>query len=162
MRALLVSAVCFARLMPAQSPTTQMQHTVDSGLQQVVEQFVQAVDRGDVKAVAATYSPEFLNVRVSDDGGFVQLSGAQILAMLKPSSAAGGASAPVPASVPTKETVIHHAEVIGDMGYVLMTRVKNLGSGWEPMYYSLVWRKRDDKWELLREFVHQRTIPKRH
>ena len=136
----------------------QSQHTLNPELQQVVQQFIQAVDTGNVAAVATTYSSEFVNVRVSDDGGFVQLNAAQILAMLKTPT---GGSPPGVTSLPTKDTTIHHAEVIGDMGFVLMTRVKDLGSGWEPMYYSLVWRKRDGKWELLREFVHQRTIPKR-
>jgi ketosteroid isomerase-like protein len=131
---------------------------VDPELQRVVEQFVKALDNGDVAAVAATYSPEFLSVRVADSGGFVRLSRAQILAILKPPEAGG---VPGVQFIPTKETVIHHAEVVGDPGFVLMTRVKDLGSGWEPMYYSLVWRKRDGKWELLREFVHQRSVPKR-
>ncbi len=133
------------------------QHTVDPELQQVVEEFVKAVDRADTAAVAAAYSPEFLNVRVSDDGGFVRLSGPQILGMLKASKSA---TAPGLKSIPTRETVIQHAEVIGDMGFVLMTRVKDLGSGWEPMYYSLVWQRLGGKWKLLREFVHQRSVPK--
>ena len=135
------------------------EHTVDPQLRRVVEEFIKAVENRDVAAVAATYSPEFLNVRVADDGGFVRLSGAQILAMLKPTGEAVAAGIQ---SIPTKETVIQHAEVIGDMGFVLMTRVKDLGSGWEPMYYNLVWRKRGATWELLREFVHQRSAPKRH
>jgi hypothetical protein len=63
-------------------------------------------------------------------------------------------------AIPTKETTIHHVDVVGDDGFVLLTRVKNLGSGWEPMFYSLVWKKRDGEWRLVREFVHQRTMPK--
>jgi ketosteroid isomerase-like protein len=151
-------AARFLALVPIFVFAVWAQHTVDPELRRVVEQFVKAADNGDVAAVAAAYSPEFLNVRVSDDGGFVQLSGAQILALLKPAEAG---TAPAVHSIPTKETVIHHAEVIGDMGFVLMTRVKDLGSGWEPMYYSLVWQKRDGNWHLLREFVHQRSVPKR-
>ena len=75
-----------------------------------------------------------------------------------PRARAGGGGGHV---IPTKETTIHHAEVIGDTGYVLLTRVKDLGHGWEPMFYSLVWRKHDGEWRLLREFVHQKSIPKR-
>jgi hypothetical protein len=134
------------------------QRTLDPELQRVVVQFATAVDNGNVAAIAAAYSPEFLNVRVADDGGFARLSRAQILAMLKAPEAGGAAGVQ---SIPTKETIIHHAEVIGEMGFVLITRLKDLGSGWEPMYYSLVWRKRDGKWELLREFVHQRSVPQR-
>lgn len=136
----------------------QSQHTLDPELQRVVEQFATAVDNGNVVAIATAYSPEFLNVRVADDGGFARLSRAQILAILKPPEAGGVAEVQ---SIPTKDTIIHHAEVIGDMGFVLITRLKDLGSGWEPMYYSLVWQKRDGKWELLREFVHQRSVPQR-
>ena len=150
-----VSTILVAVIANAQSAPTQ--HTVDPELRLVVEEFVKAVDHGDTAAVAATYSPDFLNVRVADDGGFVRLSGPQILAMLKPP---GAGSAPGTQAIPTRETVIQHAEVIGEMGFVLMTRVKNLGSGWEALYYSLVWHKRDSRWELLREFVHQRSSPK--
>jgi ketosteroid isomerase-like protein len=139
----------------AQIPPTQ--HTVDPELRQVVEEFVKAVDSGDIGAVRAAYSSEFLNVRVADDGGFVRLSSAQILGMLKAPEVGKGPSVQ---SIPTKETTIQHAEVIGDMGFVLMIRVKNLGNGWEPMFYSLLWQKRAGKWELLREFVHQRSSPK--
>jgi ketosteroid isomerase-like protein len=141
----------------AQIQLAQSQHTVDPELQSVVEQFVKAVDQGDVAAVAAAYSPDFLNVRVADDGGFARLSRAQILAILKASPAKGKSAGP---SIPTKDTVIQHAEVIGDRGFVLMSRVKDLGNGWEPLFYSLVWQKKGGKWELLREYVHQRSVPK--
>jgi hypothetical protein len=141
----------------AQAEHTSTQHTVDSELRRVIEEFVKAVDNRDITVVAASYSREFLNVRVADDGGFVRLSGPQILAMLNP-PVAGEASRIQP--IPARETVIHHAEVIGEMGFVLMTRVKDLGAGWEPMFYSLVWQKRAGSWELLREFVHQRSSPR--
>jgi ketosteroid isomerase-like protein len=146
----------FVGALRAQAPPPQSQQRLNPELQRAVEQFAKAVDDGDVAAVAAAYSPEFLNVRVADDGGFVELNRDQILALLKPET---GRTAGVN-SIPTRNTIIHHAEVIGDMGFVLVTREKDLGTGWEPMYYSLVWRKRAGKWELLREFVHQRTVPK--
>jgi ketosteroid isomerase-like protein len=123
-----------------------------TSLQKVVQQFLDAVDHGEVAKVHDMYDPDFQNVRVADDGGFVQLTAAQILGMLQ--------NSPV-GTFPTKQTTIHHAEVIGDMGFVLMTRVKDLGKGFEPMFYSLVWRRRDGRWQLLREFVHQKTSPAR-
>jgi ketosteroid isomerase-like protein len=154
---LLALVPLFTATVVARAQTAPTQHTVDPELQQVVEEFVKAVDTADIAAVAAAYRPEFLNVRVADDGGFVRLSGPQILAMLK---APKSAATPGIKSIPTRETVIQHAEVVGDMGFVLMTRVKDLGNGWEPIYYSLVWQKGGGKWELLREFVHQRSVPK--
>ncbi len=130
----------------------QSGHTIDPDLRQAVQRFLEAVDHGDAAAVRETYASDFLNVRVADDGGFVQLKGPQILSMLKSSAVAG---------IPAKETTIHYADVAGDMGFVLITRVKDLGSGWEPMFYSLVWTRQDGHWKLMREFVHQRTSPKR-
>ena len=77
-------------------------------LQDTVQRFIKAVDTGDVATVRTTYSPEFLNVRVAEDGGFVRLNGDQILGILK-SAGAGH-------SIPTKDTVIHHAEVSATWG----------------------------------------------
>src|SRR5229473_1326377 len=77
-RLLALISIFVAALCAQVGQPTQPQHTVDPELQRVVEQFVKAVDNGDVAAVAAAYSPEFLNVRVADDGGFARLSRAQI------------------------------------------------------------------------------------
>ena len=157
MRSLLTVVVCGTIIMAQGPQPPAAKGTVDPELRRVVERFVEAVDKGDIATVAATYHPDFQNVRVANDGGFTRLSREQILAMLQPRT---GNAAAGPTSVPTKDTVIHHAETIGDMGFVLMIRMKNLGSGWEPMYYSLVWQRQGQQWLLLREFVHQRTVPK--
>src|SRR5262245_29981964 len=121
----------------------------EPGLRQTVERFIAAADKGDTQAVAALYDPAFTNVRVADDGGLVRLSREQVLQFLGRG-----------ANIPTKDTAVHHVEVSADYGFVLLTRSKNLGSGWEPMFYSLVWKKQGDQWRLLREFVHQRSLPK--
>lgn len=149
-------SVCAAIIIAQGAQPPAATGTVDPELRRVVERFVEAVDKGDIATVAATYSPDFQNVRIADAGGFTRLGREQILAMLQPRT--GNTAGP--ASVPTKDTVIYHAEAIGDMGFVLMIRMKNLGSGWEPMYYSLVWQRQGQQWLLLREFVHQRTVPK--
>jgi Domain of unknown function (DUF4440) len=130
----------------------------DAGLQGAVERFIEAADKADVAAVAALYDPAFACVRVADEGGFVHLTREQMVAFWQ--RAGGGSHRPGSHSVPTRETVLHHAEVVGDTGFVLLTRVKDLGSGWEPIYYSLVWTKQDSDWLLMREFVHQRTVPR--
>jgi hypothetical protein len=51
-------------------------------------------------------------------------------------------------------------EPLSVTGFVLLTRIKNIGNGWEPMFYNLVWKKQGSNWRLFREFVHQRSIPK--
>ncbi len=125
---------------------------VDVELRQVIERFVDAADRGDAAALAATYSPDFLNVRIADDGGEAWLTGAQILSILRVCE--GGNH-----SLPARDTVIHRAEVVGNSGYALMSRMKDLGNGWEPMFYNLIWDNAQGKWLLLREFVHQKSFP---
>ena len=130
----------------------------DPGLRSAAERFTAFADQADIEAVSATYDAEFTCVRVADEGGFVHLTREQMLAFWK-----RHAGSQLPAggqAVPTHETKIHYAEVVGDTGYVLMTRIKNIGSGWEPMFYNLVWKKQEGEWRLLREFVHQRSVPK--
>lgn len=129
---------------------------MDAEFKEIIGRFIDAADKGDAAALAAIYSPDFLNIRVADDGGLASLTGAQILSILR--APEGGEH-----SLPARETVIHRTEITGDSGYVLMTRVKDLGNGWEPMFYSLiwglVWDRMGAKWQLLREFVHQKSLP---
>jgi hypothetical protein len=155
-------AVPFGRSKP-QAPRSSMMEirtkgSIDAGLQGAVERFIASADKADLAAVAALYDPAFACVRVADEGGFVHLTREQMLSFWR--RAGGSSNASGGHSVPTRETVLHHAEVIGDTGFVLLTRIKNLGSGWEPMYYTLVWKRQESGWLLLREFVHQRTVPR--
>jgi hypothetical protein len=121
-------------------------------LKYAVEHFIQAADRSDTAKVAGMYDSRFINCRVSDAGEFVRLDRNQLLSFME--RAAGP-------HFPTRSTTIHHVEVVGDTGFVLLTRIKDLGNGWEPMFYSLVWSRQDGDWRLLREYVHQRSLPKR-
>jgi ketosteroid isomerase-like protein len=127
-------------------------------LRQAAERFVAAADKADAAAIAAAYDPEFTCVRVADEGGFARLSREQMLGFFNRPAVKGQGQGH---AIPTKETTIHHAEAIGDTGFVLLTRVKDLGHGWEPMFYTLVWKRHDGQWRLLREYVHQKSIPKR-
>jgi len=123
----------------------------ESRLRQALDRFIAAADKGDSKTIVAMYDPAFTNVRVADDGGVVRLTREQVLQFLERATAK---------PFPTRETRTEHLEVVGDQGFVLLVRIKDLGQGWEPMFYSLVWKKHGDDWRLLREFVHQRTLPK--
>ncbi len=136
------------------------QGNIDSSLRDAVEHFIQAADQGDIKTVAATYAPEFMCVRVADEGGFVQLTREQMLAFFRNATSSLPTGQPGAHSIPTQKTTIHYAEALGDTGFVLLTRIKNIGNGWEPMFYNLVWKRQGSDWRLLREFVHQKSIPK--
>jgi uncharacterized protein DUF4440 len=130
---------------------------LDSEFTPVVERFVEAADKGDAAVLATTYSPDFLKMWVADDGGLACLTGEQVLSILRANGSRNH-------SLPTRETVIHRAEIVGDSGFVLMTRMKDLGNGWEPTFHSLIWglcwNESGGKWLLLREFVHQKSFPK--
>jgi ketosteroid isomerase-like protein len=149
-------ALATGRSLPAQEKGSATTVT-DTALRKTADRFVEAADKGDAVTIAAIYDDAFTCVRVADDGGFATLSRDQMLAFFKRPASPGGAAAH---TVPTKETKVHHVEVIGDTGYVLLTRVKDLGSGWEPMHYTLVWKRQGDAWRLLREFVSQKSTPK--
>jgi ketosteroid isomerase-like protein len=128
----------------------------EAELRKAVDRFIAAADKGDGAAVAAIYADGFTCVRVADQGGFARLSRDQMLAFFKrPAQPGAGGHA-----IPTKDTTVHHVEVIGDTGFVILTRVKDLGNGWEPMFYTLVWKQQGGAWRLLREFVHQKSVPK--
>ena len=124
--------------------------------------FLASADSADTASLVEIYESNFTCVRVADDGGFVRLSREQMLAFLEQAvkDATARPNGIGHASVQTRETIIHHAELIGDTAQMLMIRVKDLGNGWEPMFYSLVWKKQGDDWRLWREFVHQCRLPK--
>src|SRR5258706_3741889 len=136
------------------------QGNIDSSLRDAVEHFIEAADKGDIKTVAGTYAPEFMCVRVSDEGGVVQLTRQQMLAFFRNATSSLPAGQPGAHSIPTQKTTIHYAAALGDTGFVLLTRIKNIGNCWEPMFYNLVLKRQGSDWRLLREFVHQKSIPK--
>ena len=141
---------------------TNMDAISDPDLRNTLGRFLASADSADTASLGEIYDQTFSCVRVADDGGFVHLSREQMLAFLEQavkdaSTRSGGTGH---AAIQTRETAIHHAELIGDTGLVLMTRVKDLGNGWEPMFYNLVWKKQNGQWRLLREFVHQKSAPR--
>ena len=152
--------------MPMEQPASggllemKAQGNIEVSLRDAVEHFIEAADKGDIKTVAATYAPEFMCVRVADEGGFVQLTREQMLAFFRNATGSLPAGQTGTHSIPTQKTTIHYAEALGDAGFVLLTRIKNIGNGWEPMFYNLVWKRQGSDWRLLREFVHQKSIPK--
>ena len=133
----------------------------DSELRSLMGRFLASADSADTASLAEIYDQNFICIRVTDGGGFVRLTREQMLAFLEQAvkDATTRLSGSGHAAVQTRETTIHHAELVSDIGLVLMTRVKDLGNGWEPMFYNLVWQKQDGHWRLLREFVHQKSTP---
>src|SRR5262245_13148796 len=123
-----------AESVPAASDAAEKSAAV---LRHAVDQFIEAADRSDAATVAKMYAPDFVNIRVTDAGEVVRLDRTQMLSIL---GRAGGHR------IPTQRTSIQHVEVIGDQGLILLTRIKDLGDGWEPMFYSLVWRREGEKW----------------
>lgn len=147
---------------PKNVGATNMDAIADPELRNTMGRFLASVDSADTETLADIYDQNFSCIRVADDGGFVRLSREELLAFLDQAvkDATARPSATSHAAVQTRDTAIHHTELIGETALVLMTRVKDLGNGWEPMFYNLVWKKHDGQWSLLREFVHQKSTPR--
>ena len=153
---LLLRRATLKRKAAAPSPSSEAAAVIpEAGLRQAVESFLAAADSADTSRLAAAYAQDFLCVRVADAGGFVQLTADQMLSFLR-STTSGKAVGHV---IPTKNSTIHHAEVLGDSAIVLVTRTKDLGNGWEPIFYTFLWKNQNSSWRLQREIVHQRSIP---
>lgn len=138
----------------------------DAALRDALARFLGAADVGDFATAEAIYDAGFTCVRVADAGGFVRLSREQMLAFWRravadagEAAARGGGASTAHATVTTRATTVHHVEVTGDDALVLLTREKDLGAGFEPLFYTLAWRRADGAWRLRREFVHQRSAP---
>src|SRR5262245_29335580 len=103
----------FAANRNGESPTLQQSKASDSAedLRAAVDRFIRAADKLDITTVAATYDPAFANFRVADEGGVAHITRDQMLEFLKAAKERSGGH-----SLPTKDTKIHHAEVVGDTG----------------------------------------------
>lgn len=136
----------------------------DTGsLRKAVVDFIAKADSGKIKDVINYYDSNFLSVRVVDAGQFIKMDYNQMVSFWK--MLAGRqteANASNRKAIISTSTVIHNLEIIGDTGYVILTRVKDFGNGNEPVFYVLIWVYKNNKWYLLREIVHQRTMPKFH
>jgi hypothetical protein len=134
-----------------------------NSLKQALADFLAKVDSGKSAAVIAYYDNNFLSVRVVDAGQFIRMDYTQMVNFWKSLSARQPAANGLNyKAITTQSTTIHYIEVLGDTAYVLLTRVKDLGNGPEPMFYNLVWVSKNNKWYLFREIVHQRTLPNFH
>ncbi len=134
-----------------------------NSLRHAVIDFIAKADSGRVNDVINYYDPGFLSVRVVGAGQFIKMDYNQMVSFWKMiTGRQTAANASNRKTISSTSTVIHYMEIIGDTGYVFMTRVKDFGSGPEPVFYNLIWLNKNNKWFLLREIVHQRTAPNFH
>lgn len=146
---------------PKNVGATNMNAISNPELRNSMGRFLASADSADTTSLSEIYGKNFTCIRVADNGGSAHLSREQMLAFLEQAvkTATARPDGNDHATVQTRETIIHHAELIDDTGLVLMTRVKDLGNGWEPIFYNLIWKKQDGEWRLLREFVRQKSAP---
>jgi len=138
------------------SNSSQSESVPSASLRETVESFLSAADTANVDQLAAAYAPDFKCIRVADAGGFVELTANQVLSFMR-RAVIGQAN--IHHTVPTSKTTVHHAEVFGDSAIVLLTRMKDLGNGFEPLFYTLLWQRTNSDWRLQREIVHQKSAP---
>jgi hypothetical protein len=134
-----------------------------SSLMNAFRDFIQQVDSGKSERVIAYYDSAFVSIRVVDAGQFIKMDYQQMISFwnmqMNRQKTANGFSH---MAIKNQNTSIHFVEILGNTGYVIMTRIKDLGSGFEPLFYNLIWVNKNGKWYLLREIVHQRTLPTIH
>lgn len=126
---------------------------------QALQKFMQSVDSGNAEQVIQFYDADFKSIRVVDEGPLIKMDRQQMVYFWKMQA---GKKNAFQQQIVVEKTTINFKEVVGNVAYILLTRYKDLGSGIEPMFYNLIWKKSDGKWLLFREFVHQRTMPKFH
>jgi len=134
-----------------------------SSLMNAFRDFIQQVDSGRSDQAIAYYDSAFISIRVVDAGQFIKMDYQQMISFWnmqknRQKSTSGFSHM----AIKNQNTIIHFVEIIGNTGYVIMTRIKDLGSGFEPLFYNLIWINKNGKWYLLREIVHQRTLPTVH
>lgn len=133
-----------------------------NSLKKALADYMEKVDSGKFAEVIPYYDSNFLSIRVVDAGQFIKMDYRQMVYFWKMQLNKQTANSFNLQSIVTKKTTIHYIEVLGDTAYVLLTRIKDLGNGPEPMFYNLIWINKNNKWYLLREIVHQRTMPNFH
>ncbi|MEP6747841.1 MAG: hypothetical protein ABJB86_08945 [Bacteroidota bacterium] len=141
----------FAKNKPVPGDTTSLKESLKI--------FMEKVDSGKYQEIIPFYDPGFLSIRVVDEGQLIKMNYQQMIYFWKTISGRVAADSTHRPPIITQKTTVHYVEISGDTGLVLMTRIKDLGHGPEPMFYSLTWIYKNDKWNLLREIVHQRTLP---
>ncbi|MEP6465093.1 MAG: hypothetical protein ABJB05_02255 [Parafilimonas sp.] len=136
----------------------------DTGsLKKALLDFIAKTDSDKYDEIIPFYDSDFVSIRVVDAGQFIKMDYAQMVYFWKMQAGKQPmANTFNHKNISTESTTIHYIEILGDTGYVLLTRVKDFGNGPEPVFYSLIWINKNNKWYLLREIVHQRTLPNFH
>lgn len=137
-------------------------HLDSNSLKIALTGYMEKVDSGKYAEVIPYYDSNFLSIRVVDAGQFIKMDYKQMVYFWKMQLNKQTDNSFNQRSIVTQKTTIHYLEVLGDKAYVLLTRIKDLGNGPEPMFYNLIWIVKNNRWYLFREIVHQHTIPNFH
>lgn len=141
-----------------------IQNYTDSNLLvKTLKDFMSKADSGKYAEVIPYYDSNFVSIRVVDSGPFIKMNYNQMVSFWKMQATRQPTSKVFShKAIINQSTTIHNIEILGDTAYILLTRVKDLGSSPEPMFYVLIWTFKKGNWYLFREIVHQRTMPKFH
>jgi hypothetical protein len=133
-----------------------------NSLKQALTDYMEKVDSGKYAEVIPCYDSGFLSIRVVDTGPFIKMNYSQMVYFWKMQISKQTANSFNHRAIATQKTTILYLEILGDTSCVLLTRIKDLGNGPEPIFYNLTWINKNGKWLLFREIVHQRTLPNLH
>jgi len=129
---------------------TAVRAELDPELIERTNDYLAAVDSGDLDALAGFYAPDFVNIRYDRAGQAANIPLEVFMGLLRGWAAAGD-SGPAPAA----RTQIVATSHYGDCASVLMLRDK----GDETVAYNFVWQRRGGRWLVLREFTLHEELP---
>ena len=132
-------------------------------LKATLRSFIAKSDSGIYADLIPYYDSGFISIRVVDEGQFIKMDYKQMVGFWQTQINNQQAKSSFNhRSITNGQTTIHYMEILGDTAYIILTRIKDLGKGPEPMFYNLIWINKNNKWYLFREIVHQRTMPSFH
>lgn len=126
---------------------------IDSVIVKETQKLIKSGTSYDLAALDSIYSAELRIVRLDEKGNVLVINKAENMKFFRAKRQSG--AAPL-----SKETEFHYAEVIGNRGYVFLTRVMKLSDRWEELKYHIEWKYENNRWQVVHENVYAQPIKK--
>lgn len=105
----------------------------------------------NIEALDSIYSPHLRIVRLDEKGNVTVIDKEENMAFFRSKRESG-------ATHLSRQTDYHYAEIMGDKGYVFLTRVMKLMDRWEELKYHIEWEFKDNRWRVIHENVYAQPI----
>lgn len=120
---------------------------MDAELVNLTRHFIQRATRYDVAALDELYGNELVIFRLDDTGASMTLDKRANMEFLRGKKAAG--------APPLEDTAeFLHASQSDGIGMVVVKRRMQFADRLEKLFFTLIWRKRETGWQVIRESVY--------